>query len=289
MEEVVHGVATSGRRSRVEEVLMDPATSGRLRRLVCDRLQRDAGSLGIRQGTDNRGRFWQFMAGNRTFVEVHAYAGADGTPDLCYLTLLNGPNTPGAYLVLTGGAIRLGIQPKANFDDIVALIEDRLNNGLIPAKVFMPYGYVQDDTVTALWYARMTHGDVPGAITAGVAEFVLQGRDTPPLPSRLGDPEEYLRRYWELMRAGQIIELGERVVRHPGGLWLTSSNVDWPYVMVTESDGLTPVLPANAPYLMRNFNDPPGSDPVHTRNQVGLYLARGNAPDNLSVAFAPYI
>jgi hypothetical protein len=229
------------------------------------------------------------MAGDRVFVEVRAYAGADGTPDLCYLTLLNGPNTPGATLVLEGDMVELGIQPIANYERILKLIEVRLTHGLIPDKIHMPYGYVEHGTVIAIWYALMTQGDVPGAITSGVAEFVLQGHKTPPLPSRLGDSREYMRQYWELVRAGRIIELGERVVCHPGDLWLISSNTDWPRLIFTESDGLSPVLPANTPYLMCNTNDPPGSDMVHTRRQVESYLAADREPMNLSTFFAPYL
>jgi hypothetical protein len=267
---------------------MDPDSAQRLRYLIWERLQSETDCLGIGCNRDVRGEFRKFLAGDRVFVDVQVYIGQDNMPEVCHLRFVEGPGVPAANITIDGDSVLYWGRQDDQYQSMLATIETHLSSGFILPKLHMPYGYVQDGIVIAIWYAQLLDGYIPGALRTRTMEFALQGHDLPvPLLESTGDAETYTQKYWGLMRSGNIIELGERVMHHPSPLWFVSSS--WPQLTFTRNDGKLPILPAGMPYLLRLASDPIDSDLPRTRQLVAEYLHAGAPPENLSDFFTPYI
>lgn len=273
----------------MEKWRIDPDNAQRLRCLIKEQLQEKMDNPGIGCHRDVRGTFYTFLVGEASLVEVRTYVDQHMTPTLCHLRLLDEPGASTAHITVDGEAVLYWGRRDGLYQMMLTTIETHLSSGVILPKLHMPYGFVQDGTVVAIWFTRLLKSYIPGALRVATAEFSLQGLDLPALLLRNGGvTKTYMQKYWQLMDSGHIIELDERVA-HPNALWFVSSNVGWPHLTFVGDGSETPRLPADMPYLLRSANDPADSDLPHTRQEVAEYLQANKPPENLSEMFASHL
>jgi hypothetical protein len=269
---------------------MDPDNANRLHSLVQKRIRQEIDCPGVYHfALEGRGReFCMFsiieeVDGNLLAMEVKSYVGQDNS----IIKLLAGPDTPAIWVEVSKEVVRCYGSSDDQYYEVLATAESRLTNGFISIMPEIPYGYVQDGIVIAIWFRRQRKVNVEGAIHRQFIEFAMEGHDLPAvLLLRDRDPVSYNQRCWELMRSGHIVDLHRRIISHPGSLWFVKSNVTWPHLFFDRSDDQHPLLPPDTPYLLRLASDAAGSDLLHTRALVANYLQADVSPEDLSSFFA---
>ena len=240
----------------MENCIEDYESAQLLRELILHRMVQEAEAdrpgLGISVYAEGDGTRYEFLVGNSRFLRIRARFEVDGAMGDCDLLLMSGYSTPAAHITIRNNFIWYGGRSEGEYPTMIGEVETRLREGFVPPKLNMLYGFVEDGTVTAMCYANLVGGEVPGAVHAVMADFALQEHELPlPFLVRPIDPTGYPQIFGEFMQAGQIVELSQRAVNHPGSLWFYSSGVDWPHLMFNGSDGQYPLLPAHTPYLRR--------------------------------------
>lgn len=264
----------------------DAELAALLRNLIAHRLQEDSREwLGITVGEDDQGRFYRFMVGESIFVQVLAYIELDGVISSCQLVLFESFDRPAAYLMLRDDYVGLKGRPQSDYLEVVASIQHWLVHGIVPPKLNMLYGFVEEGTVIALWFATLQRGDVEGAQKPLIFEFVLEGHQLPsPLLLRGSNRAAWAQLHWDLIPTGQIVELWDRVVFHPGSLW--HQHADWTHMWFDQDDGLMPLLPENLSYFLRYASD--DDQLVGTRRQATINHQIGPQLTNMKAYFTQF-
>ncbi|HEU5122268.1 MAG TPA: hypothetical protein VFT59_05490 [Candidatus Saccharimonadales bacterium] len=267
---------------------MDPVNARRIRHLIWERIQQEPRGWGIDHGYLENEEFYEFCIGQQVFTSVLIWIDRTGQLTKCMLHLIDGLDMPAAYIFIDGDAIRYSGRPENQYQRVLKTIEHRLISGYMIPKVNTPYGYIQDDIVTAIFFSRLRNdGGVEGAWTITSSAYTLEGYELPTelFTTNVQTTSEYLDRIGGLLETGRIVELRQRVTDHPGKLWLVTSDVAWPHLVFDQADERQPLLPVNKPYFLRLASDGENDDLPRTRDLVVRYQEASLPPEDMSEFF----
>lgn len=137
----------------------------------------------------------------------------------------------------------------------------------------VPYGWVEDDTITYLVFTGFGEGwELNGKVVnqAGMYSYVLAGRSLPP-ELKLGEGgAEYNARIWRQIREGKLVRLTERIQKLDEQVVCYYDGKNPWFLIVEEDDGETPKFKIGVPYQSwQSWEEVPGESFDHENTNHG--------------------